>query len=142
MIIQITKSTKGKERHKDTLELVKRVAGMADDKNASYIKIIDMSSRLIITDYFLILGARNQRATKAIEDEISQSLKKMGLLPISISGSSEGNWILMDYDDFIIHIFTDQYRKYYDLERLWKDSKTIGYEPGRKEDAGKEDLGG
>jgi len=138
VIIQITDKLKDNGSFADVLGLVKHIAGIADNKNASYIKIMDMSARLIITDYFLVVSARNQRATRAIENEIAFQLKKIGILPISVSGSSEGNWILMDYDDFIIHIFTDEYRKYYDLERLWKDSKAIDYAPEDKGEPGKE----
>ena len=54
-------------------------------------------------------------------------MKKHGLYAISIDGASEGNWILMDYDEFVIHIFTEEYRLYYDLERLWRDSKLIRF---------------
>lgn len=140
MIIQITKGPKDKGGFEDTLELAKQIANIADAKSASYVNIIDMSKRLIITDYFIIISARNQRATKAIEDEIAFRLKKMGILPMKVSGSSEGNWILMDYDDFIIHIFTDEFRQYYDLERLWKDSKQIEYRSGDTPGPRKEDF--
>ena len=142
MIIQIIKGSKDINGFNDTLELVKYIADIADEKNASYVKIIDMSKRLIITDYFIIISARNSRATKAIEDDIAFKLKKMGLLPMSVSGSSEGNWILMDYDDFIIHIFTDEFRQYYDLERLWKDSREIEYKGGDPKQAREEDFDG
>ncbi len=107
------------------MDAVKFVARIADERNADYIKILDVSSRLIITDYFIIIGAKNSRLTKRIEEEIEINLKKHGLHAIGIDGVNEGNWILMDYDDFVIHIFTDEYRAYYDLERLWRDSKLI-----------------
>lgn len=110
---------------KNVLEIVKYIAKIADEKNASYIKILDTSSRLIITDYFVIVGARNKRLTRRIEEEVRASLEEINLRPISTCGLREGNWILMDYDDFVVHIFTDEYRLYYDLERLWKDSMTI-----------------
>lgn len=56
------------------------------------------------------------------------NLKKHGITPLSVNGVSDGNWILMDYDDFVVHIFTDEYRSYYDLERLWRDSKVVKFE--------------
>lgn len=110
-----------------TLAIVKYIAKVADEKKADYIKIIDVRSRLIITDYFVILSAKNTRLTKRIEEEIKNNLKKSNLYPINICGLKEGNWILMDYDDFVVHIFTDEYRSYYDLERLWRDSKVIDW---------------
>lgn len=104
---------------------VKKVAKIADEKKADYIKILDMRSRLIITDYFIIISARNTRLTKRIQEEIYINLKKNKRFPINISGFSEGNWILVDYDDFVIHIFTNEFKEYYKLEKLWRDSKEI-----------------
>jgi len=109
------------------MDSVKFAARVADERKADYIKILDVSSRLVITDYFIIIGAKNSKLTKRIEEEIELNLKKHGLYAISIDGVNEGNWILMDYDEFVIHIFTDEYRLYYDLERLWRDSKLIRF---------------
>jgi ribosome-associated protein len=107
------------------LKAVKTTAKIADDRKAEYIKILDMRSRLIITDYFIIISAKNSRLTRRIEEDICFKLKKQKLYPINVTGSAEGNWILVDYDDFVIHIFTEEFRQFYDLERLWKDSKEI-----------------
>ena len=107
------------------LKAVKTTAKIADDRKADYIKILDMRSRLIITDYFIIISAKNSRLTRRIEEDICFKLKKQKLYPINVTGSAEGNWILIDYDDFVIHIFTEEFRQFYDLERLWKDSEEI-----------------
>ena len=109
----------------DILKAVRMAAEIADDKKADYIKILDMRSRLIITDYFVIISVSNTRLTRRIQEVICFSLKKQDLYPINIDGASEGNWILIDYDDFVIHIFTEEVRQFYDLERLWKDAKDI-----------------
>ena len=109
----------------DIETVVKKVAKIADEKKADYIKILDMRSRLIITDYFIIISARNTRLTRRIQEEIYINLKKNKRYPINVSGLSEGNWILVDYDDFVIHIFTDELKEYYKLEKLWGDSKEI-----------------
>ncbi|MBN1298191.1 MAG: ribosome silencing factor [Actinobacteria bacterium] len=101
------------------------MAKTADEKKAGYIKIIEVGPRLIITDYFIIISVPSVRQSSRIAEEINQNLKKYGLYPISINGKSEGNWILMDYDEFVVHIFTDEYMKYYDLERLWRDAKVL-----------------
>jgi ribosome-associated protein len=114
-----------KSKFKNYLEAAKYVAKIADEKKADYIKILDVGSRLVITDYFVIIGVKNTRLTKRIKEDIELNLKRSGLMPLSINGVSEGNWILMDYDDFVVHIFTDEYRLYYDLERLWRDSKVV-----------------
>ena len=111
---------------------MKYVARIADAKKADYIRILNVGPRLAITDYFIIISVKNTRLTKRIEEEIELKLKKQGIYAINIDGISEGNWILMDYDDFVVHIFTDEYRLYYDLERLWRDSKVIRVSATRK----------
>ena len=130
MIIPISDRTYDKKRSPGRkagkiLAVIKTVAGIADDRKADYIKILDMRSRLTITDYFIIISAKNSRLTRRIEEEICTQLKKTGKYPLNVNGVSEGNWILIDYDDFVIHIFTDEYKEFYDLERLWNDSKEI-----------------
>jgi len=122
---KIKESKKIKLSFKNNLEAVKFIAKTADEKKASYIKILDMESRLIITDYFVINSANNTRLTKRIGEEIISGLKEFNTYLINKSGIEEGNWILLDYDSFVVHIFTDEYRSYYNLERLWRDSKVI-----------------
>jgi len=122
---KIKENKKIKLSFKNNLEAVKFIAKIADEKKANYIKILDMESRLIITDYFVIIGASNTRLTKRIGEEIISGLKKFNTYLINKSGVEEGNWILLDYDSFVVHIFTDEYRSYYNLERLWRDSKVI-----------------
>lgn len=112
---------------KNTIDIVKFVAKIAGDKKAEYIRILNVGPRLVITDYFIIISAGNTRLTRRIAEDIEQNLKKFNLIPINISGFTEGNWILIDYNDFVIHIFTEEYRAYYDLERLWRDSKIIRF---------------
>jgi len=107
------------------LEAVQTAARIADDRKADYIKILDMRSRLIITDYFIIIGAKNTRLTRRIQEDISIELKKKGMYAIHTDGVSEGKWILIDYNDFVIHIFTEEIRQFYDLERLWRDAEEI-----------------
>ncbi len=128
MTENINKKKSSSTGTRKTLAVVKAAARIADDKKAGYIKILDMRSRLIITDYFIIISAKNTRQTRRIEEEICTQLKKTSKYPLNINGSSEGNWILIDYDDFVVHIFTDEFREFYDLERLWKDSKEIKWE--------------
>ena len=119
---------KGLKLNKDNIEdIVKYVARIADKKGAQYINILEMKNRLIITDYFIIIGAKNIKLTTAIEDEIKFRLKQYSILPLHIAGLSDGNWILIDFNDFVVHIFSEEFRQYYDLERLWKDSKVISW---------------
>jgi ribosome-associated protein len=106
-------------------DIVKYAARIADRKGADYTNILEMKNRLVITDYFVIIGAKNIKLTAAIEDEITFRLRQYGFTPLHTAGLPEGNWILIDFNDFVIHIFSEEYRQYYDLERLWKDSKII-----------------
>jgi ribosome-associated protein len=119
-----------KPKLRDIVKTVREVARIADGKKADYIKILDVSSRMVITDYFIIISAGNTRLTRRIEEEICANLKKKNLTPINISGRSEGRWILVDYDRFVIHIFTNELREYYELERLWRDSSEIKWDTG------------
>ena len=124
-----TKTKKIEKTKPDSiLNAVRTAAKIADEKKADFVKILDMRSRLIITDYFIIISAKNTRLTRRIEEDICFNLKKYKLYPKNITGASEGNWILIDYDDFVIHVFTEEFRQFYDLERLWKDSKEIKWE--------------
>ena len=109
-------------------DIVRYVARLSDLKGADYVKILEMKNRLIITDYFIIIGAKNTRLTASLENEIKSKLKTLGITPLHTSGITDANWILVDFDDFVVHIFTEELRQFYDLERLWKDSKIIEWE--------------
>ena len=111
----------------NTADIVKFVARLADFKGADYINILEMKNRLIITDYFVIIGAKNIRLTASLDIEIRTRLKLFGLTPLHTTGTADANWILIDFDDFVVHIFTEEFRQFYDLERLWKDSKIIDW---------------
>ena len=114
-----------KLNNENIADIVKYAARIADRKGADYLNILEMKNRLVITDYFVIIGAKNIKLTVAIEDEIIFRLRQFGFMPLHTAGLSEGNWILIDFNDFVVHIFSEEYRQYYDLERLWKDSKII-----------------
>ena len=116
---------KVKNSSRSSRDAIQSVVDIAGERKADYIKILNVGPRLVITDYFIIISARNTGLARRISEEISTNLKKSGFIPINVDGLGEGNWILMDYDDFVVHIFTDQFKDYYDLERLWRDSKVV-----------------
>jgi len=95
------------------------------DKKATEIRILDLTGITSFTDYFVICTGANTRQTQAITDEIQLRLKKAGERPISVEGYDQGDWILSDYADFLVHVFTPKSREYYSLERLWKEAKDI-----------------
>ena len=104
------------------LEWIGRAIRAASDKKARDIAVVDVGQFLSITDHFLICSAPSERQVRTISDEIEQVLSKEKRKPIRREGSPEGGWILLDYGDFVVHVFSDEMRTYYDLERLWKDA--------------------
>jgi ribosome-associated protein len=97
----------------------------AEAKQAKEILVLDLREITSFADFFLICSGANSRQIQAISDEIGLKLKKVGEHPSSIEGYENAEWVLMDYGDCLIHIFSEKARAYYDLERLWRDAKPI-----------------
>jgi len=91
------------------------------DKKAENIKVIDIHKISVIADYFIITDGKNQKQVQAIADNIQEQLFKAGFREPRIEGYNTANWILMDYNDIIIHVFNTDDRLFYDLERIWRD---------------------
>jgi ribosome-associated protein len=111
--------------------LVSAVAGYAADKKAGDIVELDLRGVLSYTDFFVVCSGNTDRQTKAIHDAIYEGLKHdHGILPRRVEGMSEGRWILMDYLDVVVHIFTPETREFYRLEQLWGEvpARAIGGE--------------
>ena len=101
-------------------ELARRIASMALDKKARDVVVLDMRDAVSYTDFLVIATGNTERQTHAIEDAVYQDLKHgAGLTPQRVEGAAEGRWILMDYLDCVVHIFTPAAREYYRLETLW-----------------------
>ena len=104
-------------------ELADRIAEIASEKLAQDIRVFDLREIVSYTDYFVICSGGTERQTKAIHDAIYQELKDAhGRLPRRVEGLTESRWILMDYLDAVIHVFTPDARSYYRLEQLWGDA--------------------
>ena len=104
-------------------ELAGRIAEIASDKLAQDIRVFDLRGIVSYTDFFVICSGGSERQTKSIHDAIYQELKDdYGLLPRRVEGLTESRWILMDYLDAVIHVFTPDARSYYRLEQLWGDA--------------------
>ncbi|HYV62430.1 MAG TPA: ribosome silencing factor [Bryobacteraceae bacterium] len=97
----------------------------AEEKQARNIRVLDLREVTSFADYFVILSGANSRQIQAIADEVHQRLKKLGETPSSMEGYDNAEWVLMDYGDYLVHVFSDKARLYYDLERLWRDAKTV-----------------
>ncbi len=96
-----------------------------DEKKAMDIRIIDISRISVIADYFIIAGGSNEKQVKAIADNAEEKLAKDDIFPRNIEGYNNAKWILMDYGDVIIHIFNQEDRLFYDLERIWMDGNVV-----------------
>jgi ribosome-associated protein len=112
-----------------SLEQARRIAGLAQEKLARDVVILDMRPVCTYTDYFVICTGQNPRQTKAIFDEVRERLKKDDrAMPRSVEGERESSWIVADYLDVVLHVFTPDTRRYYRLDELWGDVPTIELE--------------
>jgi ribosome-associated protein len=96
------------------------------EKKAEEITILELEKGSgAFTDYFVVCSGTNPRQIQAISDEVEERLEKAGLRPTHVEGYKQAEWVLLDYVDFVVHIFSEKSRKYYDLERLWKSAKKL-----------------
>ena len=98
---------------------------IAADKKAMDVVVLDMRDASSITDYFLICSGGSERQVQAIADAIDEQLTQSGIASLGVEGYREGRWILMDYGDVIVHVFSRDTREFYDLERLWANAPKI-----------------
>lgn len=108
----------------DTIQRrVKSAVEAALDKKAFELDVLSVGELTSIADYFILCSAANERQTKAIADAVEERLREEhGARPLYVEGTNIGRWVLMDYGDFIIHVFTEECRRFYSLERLWGDA--------------------
>jgi ribosome-associated protein len=106
------------------------------EKKAEELTILEMEKGSgAFTDYFVLCSGTNPRQIQAIADEVELRLKSAGLRPTHVEGYNQAEWILVDYVDFVVHVFSEKARKFYDLERLWKTAKRL--EPAQLKSAPK-----
>ena len=118
---------KGTSEPLTSLDQARRIAGLAEEKLAQEIVILDMRPVCAYTDFFVVCSGQNPRQTKAIVDDVRYGLKhdEEQVLPHSVEGEREGDWIVADYLDVVLHVFTPKTRDYYRLEELWGDVPSI-----------------
>lgn len=114
-----------KEAFKINNSKLRDIIAAIDDKNGTDIKVLDISKLTSETDLFILATGRSTRNTMAIADEIEYRLKQKGFQPGHLEGHRKGSWILMDYGDVVVHVFTREERDFYDLERLWSGSNAL-----------------
>lgn len=108
-----------------SLQTAQLCAAAADSKKAFDVLILDLRKLTYIADYFVICSASNSSQVSAIADAIGQSLAREQLHPSHVEGQAESTWVLMDYGDVVVHIFDEQTRAYYSLEKLWGDAARV-----------------
>ena len=109
----------------ELLEVVKKAVGAIKDKKAEDITVIDISEVSSIADYFIIANGSNVNQLVAMQDAVDEVFYKSGLHAKQIEGNKNSTWILIDYNDVIVHLFDKEDRLFYDLERIWKDGKVV-----------------
>jgi ribosome-associated protein len=111
-----------------TIELAVRAA---EDKQALDITVLDLKNASGFTDYFVICSGTNSRQIRAIADGVTDALKEIGSKPAHVEGYDRSDWVLVDYFDFIVHVFSPATRAFYGLERLWGNAEQVAIPPAR-----------
>ncbi|MBV8297512.1 MAG: ribosome silencing factor [Acidimicrobiia bacterium] len=110
---------------------VTTAARAASAKKGEDTVVLDVGDVLSITDAFVITSGNNRRQVLTIAEEVEAQVKDVGgPAPIRVEGLTDGQWVLLDYGDFVVHVFLDEVRRYYDLERLWADAPVVEWEEG------------
>lgn len=108
-------------------------AEAAADKKAQDISILDVSKQLVITDFFVICSGNNERQVRTIADSVERHLAEgFAAKPYRREGEREARWVLLDYVDFVVHVFHREDREYYDLERLWSDAPVVPFDDSNR----------
>jgi ribosome-associated protein len=110
----------------DLKRQVSEAISACQEKQAEAITILELEQGSgAFTDYFIVCSGTNPRQVQAISDEVEERLEKAGQRPTHIEGYKQAEWVLLDYVDFVVHVFSEKARKFYDLERLWKSAKRL-----------------
>lgn len=112
---------------KSVKEMVKICCQALEDKKAIDLKVINISKVTAIADYFVIASGTNTNQVQAMADNVDECMGKAGCMLKQMEGYNGANWILMDFSDVVVHIFDDENRRFYDLERIWRDGESVDY---------------
>lgn len=117
----------------ESRKMTELVIDALEEKKAEDITILDISEISVLADYFVFADGNNRNQVQAMADSVEEALGRAGYEPKQIEGYQTANWILMDYKDVIIHVFSKEDRGFYDLERIWRDGKPVTIEEIRQE---------
>lgn len=110
---------------KNAKEMVKTAVAALQDKKGEDIRVIDISGVTVIADYFIIASGSNSNQVQALVDNVEEQMYKAGYDDPRVEGYNTASWVLLDYNDVIVHVFSQDDRLFYDLERIWRDGKEI-----------------
>lgn len=111
-----------------SLELARKAATFLDSKKAEKLNVIEVDSISSLADYFVIATGNNNTHVRALADELDERMKAEGLPPVRMEGYRSNSWILLDWGSVVVHIFTQEGRDFYDLDRLWADGNKIDWQ--------------
>jgi ribosome-associated protein len=106
----------------DTAQRVREAVAAADDRKAVDLKVLHLQKISDFTDYFVICGGTSERQVQAIADAVQERLRDRRVRPLHVEGYNRGQWVLLDYGDLVVHVFQEEPRRHYALERLWSDA--------------------
>jgi len=108
-------------------QIITKAVSAAEDKKAKNIVVLDIGDISFVSDYFIICSGNSSTQVKAIADNIEERLEEQGVSLLRKEGMAEARWVLLDYGDFVFHVFLEEERNYYNLERLWGDAKVVDF---------------
>jgi len=126
----------GSERRAGSREIAVVASRAAADKQAVDVAILDVSGLIVVTDHFVICSGGSDRQVKTIVEGIEEAVRELGERPVRREGESDAGWILLDYVDVVVHVFAQEEREYYDLERLWRDAPRVSWDEQEQAAAG------
>lgn len=109
----------------DTLTRVRQAVAAAEDRKAVDLRVLHLEKISDFTDYFLICSGTSERQVQAIADAVQEKMREERVRPLHVEGFNRGQWVLLDYGDFVVHIFQEEPRRFYSLERLWGDAPDV-----------------
>jgi ribosome-associated protein len=112
----------------ESVDLACVAARAASEKQGEDVLVLDVRDLITITDYFVIASGSSDRQVKTIAEEVEKALKERGVKPVRVEGGSASRWVLLDFVDLVVHVFHQDEREYYRLERLWVDAPRVGWE--------------
>ncbi len=111
----------------NSLELAKKAAAVLDEKKAMRLNVIKIDDISSLADYFVIANGGSSTHVRALSDELEEKLKGEGIVPERVEGYRSNTWVLLDYGNVVVHIFTQDARDFYDLDRLWADGQKVDF---------------